>query len=74
MEDWLASEENLAKTNEFLANEALLKEVEGTQAKKTLQIFKRTFECYQMAPEAKELREKITAQESELEGKRNGIV
>ena len=39
----------------------------------TLEIFKRTFECYQMAPDQQKMRDEITELESQLEKKRNGM-
>ena len=55
-----------------LADEAQVKELEPAE-QKTLEIIQRTFEAYQMPPEAKKLRDEITALESVLEEKRNGL-
>ncbi|CAD7929045.1 unnamed protein product [Amoebophrya sp. A25] len=72
MEAWLANEENLKATLYFMSEGR--KPHEDSEADiKALEIFKRTFECYQMPPAVRALRDQITELESSLDQKRNGL-
>jgi len=70
MESFLENPENLATTRQFLKE---LAPEDNDELKKTLLIFQRTFESYQMSPDAKPLREEVTQKESDLEMKRNTL-
>jgi hypothetical protein len=74
MEDWLANPDNLKQTQEYLKNiEESGGKLEGLSEDdvKTLNIFVRTFECYQLPDDVKPIREATTKAESELEQGRN---
>ncbi|CAD7924899.1 unnamed protein product [Amoebophrya sp. A120] len=70
MEAWLANADNLKQTMEYLMG---AKSDHDEKDLQTLEIFKRTFECYQMPPEVRGIRDEVTALESQLEQKRNGM-
>lgn len=78
LESFLESEENLIATKELLQKLSSERGAgDGEEVKevsKTLKIFQRTFESYQMNATAKPLRESVTKLESDLEMKRNALV
>ena len=70
MEAWLADPLNLQET---LKLQMACGSGDAESDVQALEIFKRTFECYQMQPEAKAVRDEVTSLESVLEQKRNTL-
>jgi len=77
MEALLEDPATLKLTEEYLAKAEAAGAPEedrvGPAELRTLKIFQRTFKSYQMTPEAKPLREKVTELESALEMQRNAM-